>query len=409
MDMESELLLAVLEDCWECGYEAPESMTSFKVEGRSGNKKRDRTDVAAKILCLSDNEFKRLYRLDKRDFDDLLDKITPEVSSARHTQQAKNSSGGPVLPVVKLAVTLRFLAGGSHLDIAFTYNVDANYVYPIVWQCAAAIKKTVNNVIFPFGDRPALERLADGFASIKNNGWWGTVAAGDGVVFKMVAPSGKFCNGQVTQFFSRKGFYCFGLQAFCDSNCKLLSVSSQMCTSTHDSTAYIATSVSRAIERSKQMKKNGVPDDQLPLPKDFHIVLDEGYVCDGQQLSPHRGSDLPADKDTFNYFLSLHRQCIERAFGLLTQRWGILWRPLRVKPTNLPILFQTLCKLHNICVDRFGSARGTVKISHNASELVSHATERHPARDPVNMRSLFTDGFGVKRGGRVAYQNVIES
>ena len=284
MDMESELLLAVLEDCWECGYEAPESMTSFKVEGRSGNKKRDRTDVAAKILCLSDNEFKRLYRLDKRDFDDLLDKITPEVSSPRHTQQAQNSSGGPVLPVVKLAVTLRFLAGGSHLDIAFTYNVDANYVYPIVWQCAAAIKKTVNNVIFPFGDRPALERLADGFASIKNNGWWGTVAAGDGVVFKMVAPSGKFCNGQVTQFFSRKGFYCFGLQAFCDSNCKLLSVSSQMCSSTHDSTAYIATSVSRAIERSKQMKKDGVPDDQLPLPNDFHIVLDEGYVCDSSVL-----------------------------------------------------------------------------------------------------------------------------
>ena len=33
------------------------------------------------------------------------------------------------------------------------------------------------------------------------------------------------------------------------------------------------------------------------------------------------GKHLPLDKDMFNYYLLLHRQVIERAFGLMVARW----------------------------------------------------------------------------------------
>lgn len=50
----------------------------------------------------------------------------------------------------------------------------------------------------------------------------GTVAAGDGVVFKMNKPTVEEVDGDVTSFFTRKGYYAYALQAFCDARCKFL-------------------------------------------------------------------------------------------------------------------------------------------------------------------------------------------
>jgi hypothetical protein len=59
---------------------------------------------------------------------------------------------------------------------------------------------------------------------------------------------------------------------------------------------------------------------------------------------------LSKERDAFNFMLSQQRQAVERTFGLLYSRWGILWRPLRVKFDNLSLLLHTLCRLHNYCM-----------------------------------------------------------
>jgi hypothetical protein len=45
------------------------------------------------------------------------------------------------------------------------------------------------------------------------------------------------------------------------------------------------------------------------------------------------------------------RQIIERAFGILTQRWGIFWRPLECAMDRWSLVIQAAAKLHNICID----------------------------------------------------------
>ena len=120
-------------------------------------------------------------------------------------------------------------------------------------------------------------------------------------------------NGDVNSFFTRKGYFGFGLQAFVGYDCKFLSVASRLCASSHDSTSYIVTDLAAAI-------KNG------ELPSRFHVVLDEAYVCSEQELTPWKGRNLSVDKYSFNYYLSRQRQVVERAFGLLVQRWGIFTR-----------------------------------------------------------------------------------
>ena len=45
------------------------------------------------------------------------------------------------------------------------------------------------------------------------------------------------------------------------------------------------------------------------------------------------------------------RQCIKRAFGLLTCRWGIFWRPLQCDFNHWPLVCTVAAKLHNFCID----------------------------------------------------------
>lgn len=137
--------------------------------------------------------------------------------------------------------------------------------------------------------------------------------------------------------------------------------------------AYLVSNLSHAIKSGR-------------LNSAFHIVLDEAYPIGDQELSPYRGRHLTPEQDTFNYNLSLHRQVVERAFGILVQRWGVFWRPLQVKFDRIPLLIRVCAKLHNICVDRFGTTNPKVH------------REDIQRGDAASVR--FTDGTGMFRGRR---------
>jgi hypothetical protein len=88
------------------------------------------------------------------------------------------------------------------------------------------------------------------------------------------------------------------------------------------------------------------------LPSDFYIIGDEAFSCNDQLLVPYGGRGLGVWKDSFNYHLSSMRQCIERAFALYVQRWGIVWRALRTDFNRWPLVLTVCAKLHNFCIDR---------------------------------------------------------
>ena len=115
----------------------------FCVEGRQPN--RDDVDydiVVKKILKLKYNSpkfFKRLYRLHPDDFDKVLEIITPSLLPKR-----KNSKH-IVPPIISLCLGLRFLAGGSYLDMAFGYEVPAEHIHYYTWKALT----NINNLIAP--------------------------------------------------------------------------------------------------------------------------------------------------------------------------------------------------------------------------------------------------------------------
>ena len=108
------------------------------------------------------------------------------------------------------------------------------------------------------------------------------------------------------------------------------------------------------------------------------------YTC---AQSPWKGRKLSAEQDTFNYYLSLHRQCVERAFGILVRRWGILWRKLEIQLSKIPILLKCLARLHNVCVNRFGVLQSILR-----SRLDSSGGEVFKLRYTDQTSAILTQG-----------------
>jgi hypothetical protein len=69
-------------------------------------------------------------------------------------------------------------------------------------------------------------------------------------------------------------------------------------------------------------------------------------------LSPWPGRGIDRYRDSFNYWLSHSRQCVERSFGMLTQCWGIFWRPFVSSLHRWSSIVLACMKLHNLCLDR---------------------------------------------------------
>jgi hypothetical protein len=154
-------------------------------------------------------------------------------------------------------------------------------------------------------------------------------------------------------------------------------IASKLCSSTNDNTSYIVTQLSKDI-------KAGL------LPEQYHVVLDEAYPCTVQEMSPWKGRNLSVEKDAFNYYSSLNRQVIERAFGILVQRWGIFWRPLRVSMHNRGVVVRVACRLHNVCIDDFGEKR-MQSISRGTVQGFEFETD-HQQNDFRSGFTIFTDG-----------------
>ncbi len=70
---------------------------------------------------LSPNTFKKMFRVDRETFDEVMERITPFVKVPNEVK-AFNSSGGPITLKTRLAVSLRWLAGGSYLDLCFAWG-----------------------------------------------------------------------------------------------------------------------------------------------------------------------------------------------------------------------------------------------------------------------------------------------
>jgi hypothetical protein len=199
----------------------------------------------------------------------------------------------------------------------------------------------------------------------------------------MIRPTNEEVDGDVTSYYTRKGYYAYGLQAFCNATCHFVGISSKLCSSTNDNTVHIVTQLWKDIKAGHLSSK-------------YHVVLDEAYPCTEQEMSPWKGRNFPVYKDAFNNYLSLNRQVIERAFGLLVQRRGIFWRPTKLSMEHHGVTVRVACQLHNICISDIGSKQ-VKPISHSSVLGFENETD-YSNMETMNISIQFTDGIPIRSG-----------
>lgn len=289
---------------------------------------------ARHVARLTPSEFKLRYRLSAESFYELLDIIKADLDTS-HSKYVIATKGSLVDPETKLAVALRFFAGGQILDIKLIYKLSMSMCYQCVWLVVDAI----NNFLpmeFPIDDVEKLKVLEAGFrAKSRSQVWAGQVAAIDGVHFAMEKPPTKDCPNALRYFVARKDEYALLCIAACDAERRFLFYDISMASTTHDSLAFASSAIGRRLLNGE-------------LPQPFFINGDNAFVPSNSMMTPSNESAL----DDYDFQQSSNRMAIECAFGILARRFGILWRPLRVKFANRAPLVGALMRLHNFCIDK---------------------------------------------------------
>jgi len=110
--------------------------------------------------------FKRYYRLSKNTFQILLARIRPYLVK---NEAMASLRGGVITPEIMLACTLRWLAGGSYLDIVLVHGISVTGFRACVKRVIVAINSEFP-LCFPIHDLNRLGEIANGFRHLGHSG-----------------------------------------------------------------------------------------------------------------------------------------------------------------------------------------------------------------------------------------------
>ena len=163
---------------------------------------------ATHVRNMKESEFKLRYRVGSESFQTLLRLLAPKLAVENERQACNSRSGKPVELATRLAIALRYFAGGDPLDLYLIYGVSKACVMTCVWKAVDAINVCLDNMHFPIGDTAGLAELEAGFAAASRGGFWrGQVGAIDGVHLKMQAPSESDVDDPLRYHVARKDIY----------------------------------------------------------------------------------------------------------------------------------------------------------------------------------------------------------
>ena len=288
------------------------------------------------VRYLYDAEFKLRYRVSWDSFNTLLRILEPGLRVANEAQAMKSRSGKAIELSTRLAVALRYFAGGCPLDLICIYKISKTQVFRCIWLVVDAVNTYLKNMHFPIDDADALAELELGFrAATRGDFWRGQVGAIDGVHFKMRAPTNKDVDNPMRYYVSRKDTFALLAVAICDVNRRFLWADISHTSTTHDSTAWTATELGQTIA-------------QGGLPEPYFINGDAAFTLGPSMITP---SNNDKELDDFDFYQSSNRMAIECAFGILVRRWGVLWRALGQRFDRRAPLVIALMRLHNFIID----------------------------------------------------------
>ena len=266
---------------------------------------------------LNDWEFSKRFRVSKGTFLLILRALFPSL-------KYKRGHSSPTLYFMpaeaKLAITLRYLAGGAMYDIGDNFGYDSASCHHAVKQTLGALLCTSLGKCKFHIDKTWLEEKAKLFSgSYSGNPISGRcVAAVNGIAIEIQKPPESF--GPM-QYQNRKGFHAIVCQGVCNATYRFLSFDCSSPGSTHDAVAFAKTSLFPILEGG--------------LPGNHWIAGDAAYPLSGSLMKPYPHPSTIWER-AYNTYHSQLCVKIENSFGTTLLISEFIWiSVIKLKIKNL--------------------------------------------------------------------------
>ncbi len=269
---------------------------------------------------LSDKQFRRMFRMPRDCFDLLCSRIIKAVGESEFKSETylemlehapgttmmgrvycmhKQYYGGLICGEIKLAITLRLMAGGSYLDLAALYVCGYTYVYSIFhyvterWICNEKVIAIELYNQIELEDESAMKEVATDFAQGSSKGiMYGCIGAIDGWLVKIKCPSKLEGVQNAGGFFSRKGYFALNVQVIVDKYKRVTWFSINCRGGEHDSTALESTSFyGLLLAKSRYLASKG-----------WFIIGDLAYSLCQFLITSFDNVRHGSAEDNFNFF-----------------------------------------------------------------------------------------------------------
>ena len=224
-----------------------------------------------------------------------------------------------------LTAVMYFATGSFQLCLADCSGMSAASVCKIV-RSISTVLCSLAPIYIKFPEPADIPDLTKNFFAIA--GMPGVFGCIDGSYINIVSPGGN--NAELYR--SRKGRFAINVMAICDHNLVFRNVISSWPGSVHDSRVFDNSRVCMLLEEGNYSG---------------YLLGDSGYPCRKYLMTPL----LAPTTEKEHRYNSAHirtRNLIERAFGVLKRRFGILNKEVRTRlPTTKKIIMASVI-LHNI-------------------------------------------------------------
>lgn len=300
-------------------------------------------------------------------------------------------------------ISARYLAAGDlQISLSFSYRISPAAVNGIIMSTCKELWKVLAPVVMALPTKEDWLKIAQDF----DNMWHfpNCIGALDGKHVVIQAP-----NNSGSLFFNYKGTFSIVLMALVDANYKFIMVDVGGYGKASDGGVFGRSAMGAKFEAQELDIPEPRPLQQHGEPLPFVVVGDEAFPLKRYLLRPYpkNTSTLPRSHAIYNYRLSRARRVVENAFGILVQRFRVLYGRLQVTPKNADIIVLTCIALHNLLRNEVVHEQWTEDIPEtNAFEPLPNIGT-HASNTAIEVRNKFRRFFcGV---GQVPWQDAVIS
>ena len=341
--------------------DAHERMCEDRSKLACNRRKKERVNWQEVSDRMGDYQFRRMFRMSRRCFQDLCFTIIGKVGESAFKSQAyidaflkqtkmyvanEKTTAGYICGEIKLAITIRLLAGGDALDLAVIFDIYPTHLAAIMREVLTywIIKPNIGkiDIIKYLENKEAMDRVSNGFAKRSNGVLTGAIGAIDGWLVKIRRPNNHMDGvTNPVPFYSRKGYYGLNVQCIVDDRKKVLWAKFNNKGASHDSTCF------KNSDLYQHLISIG---DELFNERRFFLG-DSAYGIQSFIIPPYDSPLSKTPEDDYIFFHSSARITVECAFGEIDLRWGIFWKRLCGSVDTNIMICEGAMHLHNYLVD----------------------------------------------------------